>query len=165
MVSSRLALPPFAVCLHAAASFLRPKAAFFACTTGSWTAKIAPRMRVTFELTFWDPKSKKLLERGIEGTLGASIFAPTARDLGPSFANPGSRWPCARVPCTLCTPYCYATDSRFTLHQLTGKITENSGSKVNKTKTKIGQHGPRDKWDDTNAATVSHIVTSRQSVI
>ena len=32
-----------------------------------------------------------------------------------SVASVGPRWPWARVPCTLCTPYCYAIDVRHHL--------------------------------------------------
>ena len=31
-----------------------------------------------------------------------------------SVTSVGPGWPWARVPCTLCTPYCYATE--YTLH-------------------------------------------------
>ena len=44
MVSSRFALPPFAVCLHAAASFLSQRPVFFRVQQVAELQQIAPGM-------------------------------------------------------------------------------------------------------------------------
>ena len=87
----------FAVCLHAAASFLSPKAVFFACTTGSWTAENSAQNALDVDIlkskikNFFSGDGVLPLHqwRGDTpsphptsvGVFGASVLAPMALDL------------------------------------------------------------------------------------